>query len=123
MTKRIFVKTVCVVFAVLCHFFNFTCAQELVVPEIQCCSEVKNVYDADCTYMQSCIEKAVIQKEKDESEDLISITVEQSITTTSNFVYFCMLPLSIITAPIALIAVWVTMYYAIYTNDRLTVFR
>ena len=73
--------------------------------------------------MQSSIEKAVIQKEKDESEDLISITVEQSITTTSNFVYFCMLPLSIITAPIALIAVWVTMYYAIYTNDRLTVFR
>ena len=122
MKNRIFLKTVCVVLTVLCQFFYFACAQELSVPKIKCCTAAKNVYDADCTYLQNTIEKAVVDTGDDESSDLISITIEQ-ISTTSNFIYFCLLPLSVITAPVALIAVWLTMSYAIYTNDSLTVFR
>ena len=49
-------------------------------------------------------------------QDIISITIEQSVSTAQNALYVCLLPFSILTAPLALFGVWVTMFYTIYTN-------
>ena len=123
MQNRFFLKTVCAVIVLMCLIFNSARAQEFAMPEIECCKTVHNVYEADCTYLQNSIENAIITQEENEDADIITAAIEQSVSTTSNFVYFCFLPLSVIMAPIALVALWITMYYAIYTNDALTVFR
>ena len=125
MLENKLIKSVLVSIILFCQFFAVTFAQVPKTSEIQCCNKEKTIYDGNCTYLKKTIEQEVV-KDAAEDElptDIISTAIQQSFSTTTNFVYFCMLPISIATAPFALIAVWITMFYAIHTNDELKVFR
>ena len=122
MKNRFFHKIISVVLLIiLCEFSNYGFTQELSVPEIKCCNDEQNVYETNCTYLQKNIDSQATDEVM--QDNIISAAIQNSIFTTRNIAYFCFLPLSIITAPLALIAVWITMTYAIYTNDQLRVFR
>ena len=125
MLKSTFFKSAVVFIVIFCQFFVFCFAQTQDFGNICHGDEQNNFFEANCSCLQKSIENEVIQAPEEESlpSDVISTAIQQSVFNTTNIIYFCLLPISLITAPFALIALWVTMYYAIHTNDMLTVFR
>lgn len=127
MKNKIFLKNICFILLVVsCQLINFVCAQDLRVEKTEIFSSIQTVPNAEYTYLEQTIENNIMPHDEIEDEipqDIISITIEQSVSTAQNALYVCLLPFSILTAPLALFGVWVTMFYTIYTNDRLKIFR
>lgn len=127
MKNKIFLKNICFILLVVsCQLINFVCAQDLRVEKTEIYSSTQTVPNAEYTYLEQTIENNIMPHNEIEDEipqDIISITIEQSVSTAQNALYVCLLPFSILTAPLALFGVWVTMFYTIYTNDRLKIFR
>lgn len=127
MKNKIFLKNICFILLVVsCQLINFVCAQDLSVEKTEIYSSTQTVPNAEYTYLEQTIENNIMPHDEIEDEipqDIISITIEQSVSTAQNALYVCLLPFSILTAPLALFGVWVTMFYTIYTNDRLKIFR
>ena len=98
--------------------------KKLIVIIISICNDTKSIYDNNCTYLQQRIEKDVIQNKEDlTAEGEIQEDIDTFATKTKNFVCVCLLPLSVISMPISLFGVWGAMFYSIYTNESLKVFR
>ena len=127
MKNKIFLKNICFILLVVsCQLINFVCAQDLSVEKTELYGCSQSVLNTECTYLEKAIENNIMPHDEIEDEipqDIISITIEQSVSTAQNALYVCLLPFSIITAPFVLFAVWATMFYTIYTNDSLKVFR
>ena len=127
MKNKIFLKNICFILLVVsCQLINFVCAQDLRVEKTEIYGYSQTVPNAEYTYLEQTIENNIMPHDEIEDEipqDIISITIEQSVSTAQNALYVCLLPFSILTAPLALFGVWVTMFYTIYTNDRLKIFR
>ncbi len=123
MLKQPFFKFILAIFLVVCHFSAFVCAQETETVQVSCCAPKNDVQENECTYIEKTVENEIIEQENQTDESNLFSSIKQGIIDSHSIIYICVIPLSILTAPIAMIVAWGTIFYTVYHNDELVVFR
>ena len=123
MTNKFPKKLIVIIISICLGFFTLP-VFSMSETQIKYCNDKKSIYENNCTYLQQRIEKDVIQNKEDlTAEGEIQEDIDTFATKTKNFACVCLLPLSVISMPISLFGVWGAMFYSIYTNESLKVFR
>ena len=123
MLRQQFFKFIFTIFLVVCHLSVFVCAQEIDSVQISCCSPKKDAKEKECTYIEKIVENEIIEQENQTDESDLFLSIKKGIIDSHSIIYICVIPLSILTAPIAMIVAWGTIFYTVYHNDELVVFR
>lgn len=123
MLKQPFFKFILAIFLVVSHFSAFVCAQETETVQISCCAPKNDIQENECTYIEKTVENKIIEQKNQTDESNLFSSIKQGIIDSHSIIYICVIPLSILTAPIAMIVAWGTIFYTVYHNDELTVFR
>lgn len=123
MLRQRFFKFIFAIFLVVCHLSVFACAQETETVQVSCCAPKNDVQENECTYIEKTVENEIIEQENQTDESDLLSAIKQGIIDSHSIIYICVIPLSILTAPIAMIVAWGTIFYTVYHNDELTVFR
>ncbi len=123
MLRQRFFKFIFAIFLVVCHLSVFACAQETETVQVSCCAPKNDVQENECTYIEKTVENEIIEQENQTDESDLLSAIKQGIIDSHSIIYICVIPLSILTAPIAMIVAWGTIFYTVYNNDELVVFR
>lgn len=123
MLRQRFFKFIFAIFLVVCHLSVFACAQETETVQVSCCAPKNDVQENECTYIEKTVENEIIEQEDQTDESDLLSAIKQGIIDSHSIIYICVIPLSILTAPIAMIVAWGTIFYTVYNNDELVVFR
>lgn len=123
MLRQQFFKFIFAIFLVVCHLSVFVCAQETETVQVSCCAPKNDVQENECTYIEKTVENEIIEQEDQTDESDLLSAIKQGIIDSHSIIYICVIPLSILTAPIAMIVAWGTIFYTVYNNDELVVFR
>lgn len=123
MLRQRFFKFIFAIFLVVCHLSVFACAQETETVQVSCCAPKNDVQENECTYIEKTVENKIIEQENQTDESDLLSAIKQGIIDSHSIIYICVIPLSILTAPIAMIVAWGTIFYTVYHNDELVVFR
>lgn len=123
MLRQRFFKFIFAIFLVVCHLSVFACAQETETVQVSCCAPKNDVQENECTYIEKTVENEIIEQENQTDESDLLSAIKQGIIDSHSIIYICVIPLSILTAPIAMIVAWGTIFYTVYHNDELVVFR
>lgn len=123
MLRQRFFKFIFAIFLVVCHLSVFACAQETETVQVSCCAPKNDVQENECTYIEKTVENEIIEQENQTDESDLFLSIKKGIIDSHSIIYICVIPLSILTAPIAMIVAWGTIFYTVYHNDELVVFR
>lgn len=123
MIRLSFVKIIFLFYIIVCHLCICTYASEISVPKILCCNSENDVENDTCTYIENVVETYIIDELELTDDESIFSSLKQGLIDSHSIIYICVMPLSIITAPIAMVIAWGTIFYAVYNNKDLAVFR
>ena len=123
MLRQMFFKYIFSILIIVCHLFVCVFAEEMDAVEVSCCAQKNDVQQNECTYIEKTVEDEIIEKEEQSDESVLFSSIKQGIIDSHSIIYICVIPLSILTAPIAMIVAWGTIFYTVYHNDELVVFR
>lgn len=123
--NKLLQKTI-VIIVIVCHALVTNTTFAFSQDEIKYCNNKKLVYEKNCTYLKQKIENAVIEENKiteNIEQDDISLEINDFITHAQTVAFICLLPISVASLPFSLFGLWSAMFYSIYTNDSLKIFR
>ncbi len=123
MLTQQFFKFILSIFLVFCYFSAFVCAQETETVQVSCCVPKNDVQENECTYIENAVESEILIQEFQSDESNLFSAIKQGVIDSHSIIYICVIPLSILTAPIAMIVAWGTIFYTIYNNEELAIFR